>query len=144
AVSFTNKAAAEMADRMIPLVGRERADRLWLSTFHSFGVRSLHEDVRALGYEDRFVIFDQGDGIGLVKELIRREGLADRAMDVAAILSRISLYKNAFLAPDQVREGAHEYDEIARLVYPHYEAELRRMRALDFDDLVVAPVRVLR
>src|SRR5690606_40381859 len=46
--------------------------------------------------------------------------------------------------PEQVKEGAHEYDEVARLVYPHYEAELRRMRALDFDDLVVAPVRVLR
>jgi superfamily I DNA/RNA helicase len=144
AVSFTNKAAAEMAERMIPLVGRERAERLWLSTFHSFGVRFLHEDVKALGYEDRFVIFDQGDGIGLVKDLIRREGLADRSMDTAAILSRISLYKNAFLAPHQVKESAHEYDQVARLVYPHYEADLRRMRALDFDDLVVAPVRVLR
>jgi len=144
AVSFTNKAAAEMADRMIPLVGRERAERLWLSTFHSFGVRFLHEDVRALGYEDRFVIFDQGDGIGLVKEIIRREGLADRAMDASAILSRISLYKNAFLAPSEVKPSGNEYDEVARMVYPHYEAELRRMRALDFDDLVVAPVRILR
>lgn len=143
AVSFTNKAAAEMADRMIPLVGRERAKALQLSTFHSFGVRFLGEEAKALGYEDRFVIMDQGDAMGLIKEIIRREGIADRAIDIPAILSRISLYKNAFMAPEEVPESDLDYDQFARAVYPIYEDELRRMRAFDFDDLVVAPVRIL-
>lgn len=143
AVSFTNKAAAEMADRMIPLVGRERAKALHLSTFHSFGVRFLGEEAKALGYEDRFVIMDQGDAMGLIKEIIRREGIADRAVDIPAILSRISLYKNAFMAPEEVPESDLDYDQFARAVYPIYEAELRRMRGFDFDDLVVAPVRIL-
>ncbi len=144
AVSFTNKAAAEMAERMVPLVGARIAERLWLSTFHSFGVRFLGEENRALGYDGRFVIFDQGDALGLVKDLVKRIHKADRALDTAAVLTRISLWKNAFLAPEEIKPSALEYDEVARQVYPEYEKALRRMHAVDFDDLVVAPVRVLR
>lgn len=144
AVSFTNKAAAEMAERMVPLVGQRIAERLWLSTFHSFGVRFLGEENRALGYDGRFVIFDQGDALGLIKDLVKRIRKPDRALDTSAILTRISLWKNAFLAPDEVRPSALEYDEVAREVYPEYEKALRQMHAVDFDDLVVAPVRVLR
>lgn len=144
AVSFTNKAAAEMAERMVPLVGNRIAERLWLSTFHSFGVRFLGEENRALGYDGRFVIFDQGDALGLVKDLVKRIRKPDRSLDTSAILTRISLWKNAFLAPEEVKPSAHEYDEVAREVYPEYEKSLRQMHAVDFDDLVVAPVRVLR
>jgi len=144
AVSFTNKAAAEMAERMVPLVGPRIADRIWLSTFHSFGVRFLGEENRALGYDGRFVIFDQGDALGLVKEIIKRIRRGDRTLDSAAVLTRISLWKNAFLAPEDVKPSALEYDEVAREVYPEYEKSLRTMHAVDFDDLVVAPVRVLR
>ena len=92
AVSFTNKAAAEMAERMVPLVGNRIADRLWLSTFHSFGVRFLGEENRALGYDGRFVIFDQGDALGLVKEIIKRNRKGDRTLDASAVLTRISLW----------------------------------------------------
>ncbi len=144
AVSFTNKAAAEMAERMHPLVGKAKTGKLWLSTFHSFGVRFLHQENRALGYDGRFVIFDQGDALGLVRELMKREGLMDRNLDVMSILTRISLWKNAFKAPDQVKGSDFEYDAIAAAVYPLYEAELRAMHAVDFDDLVVAPVRILK
>ena len=138
AVSFTNKAAAEMRERMIPLVGRNRADRLWLSTFHSFGVRFLSEETKALGYPSRFVIFDQGDAIGAVREIVRREGLADRSVDLYAVHARISLWKNKGLGPEDVPESDYEYDEIARDVYPYYEAALRSMCAVDFDDLIKA------
>jgi len=143
AVSFTNKAAAEMAERMIPLVGRERAEKLWLSTFHSFGVRFLREESKALGYPGRFVIFDQGDAIGLVREIVRREGIADRKLDLYAVQSRISLWKNRGLEPDDAPTGDFEYDVVAREVYPHYQAALQNMCAVDFDDLVLAPVRIL-
>ncbi len=144
AVSFTNKAAAEMAERMVPLVGKDSAERLWLSTFHSFGVRFLQQENRALGYDGRFVIFDQGDSLGLVRDILGRERLADRSLDVPALLTRISLWKNAFKMPEDVRPSDFEYDAIARQIYPLYQQALADMHAFDFDDLVVAPVRILR
>lgn len=148
AVSFTNKASEEMGERMAALIGRERASKLWLSTFHSFGVRFLGEEGRTILGETgdgrgRFVIFDQADSIGLVREIIKREGLGDRKLDLWSVQARISIWKNKMVAPDQVRESQIEYDELAREVYPHYEAGLRSMRAFDFDDLVVAPARLL-
>ena len=144
AVSFTNKAAAEMRERMAHLVGQDSADRLWLSTFHSFGVRFLREENAALGYDGRFVIFDQGDVMGLLREVLRATQLASRNLDVPSILSRISLWKNAFLAPEQVKASDFEYDAVAKEVYPLYEEQLRAMHAVDFDDLVVLPVRILQ
>ncbi|MDX2089622.1 MAG: 3'-5' exonuclease [Kofleriaceae bacterium] len=149
AVSFTNKAAEEMGERMAKLIGKNRASKLWLSTFHSFGVRFLGEEAKTLlGTMDdgraRFVIFDQSDALGLIREIVKREGLADRKIDLWAVLARISLWKNKMIGPEQVPEPKMEYDEVARDVYPHYDSALRVMRAFDFDDLVLAPVRLLR
>ncbi len=149
AVSFTNKAAEEMAERMAPLVGKERAGKLWLSTFHSFGVRFLGEEARAAlgeseGGRAKFVIFDQADALGLIREIVKREGIADRKMDLWAVLSRISLWKNKMIGPEEAPKNEIEYDVVAREVYGHYESALRSMRAFDFDDLVLAPVRVLQ
>jgi DNA helicase-2/ATP-dependent DNA helicase PcrA len=146
AVSFTNKAADEMRERMIALVGKKRADALVLSTFHSFGVRFVQDEKTALGLGKRFVIFDQGDSMGVVKEVLRhmRDSGAARKLDPMAILARISKWKNEGLLPDAVPESDFEYDDVAREVYPDYVARLRAMRALDFDDLVLFPVRLLR
>jgi DNA helicase-2/ATP-dependent DNA helicase PcrA len=147
AVSFTNKAAEEMRERMQPLVGPQAADKLVLSTFHSFGVRFLQEENRVLGYDGRFVIFDQADALGLVRELMRQsrqvQGEAARKLDAGAILARISLWKNELKAPDEIAESDFEYDAVAREIYPLYESNLRHMHAVDFDDLVVLPVRIL-
>jgi DNA helicase-2/ATP-dependent DNA helicase PcrA len=149
AVSFTNKAAEEMAERMVPLVGSERAGKLWLSTFHGLGIRFLQEEAATvLGDErgrSRFSIFDQGDAVGLVKEIVKREGIGDRKMDLYAVHARISLWKNKGWAPSEVRANRNfEYDLVALETYPHYEAALRSMRAFDFDDLVLVPARTLR
>jgi superfamily I DNA/RNA helicase len=146
AVSFTNKAADEMRERMEALCGRARAKALVLSTFHSFGVRFVNEEKQALGLGKRFVIFDQGDSMGVVKDVLRhmRESGAARKLDPGAILARISKWKNDGLLPEAVPESDFEYDDIARDVYPEYLARLHAMRALDFDDLVLAPVRLLR
>jgi superfamily I DNA/RNA helicase len=146
AVSFTNKAADEMRERMQALCGKARAEALVLSTFHSFGVRFVNEEKAALGLGKRFVIFDQGDSLGVVKDVLRglRESGAARKLDPAAILARISKWKNEGLLPDAVPESDFEYDDIARDVYPEYVARLHAMRALDFDDLVLSPVRLLR
>lgn len=146
AVSFTNKAAREMGERMVPLIGSGRARKLALSTFHSFGVRMLQEERRALGFGERFVIFDQGDSVGLVREILRgmRRSGGARKLDAMAILARISKWKNDLLAPDEVPDSDFEYDAVAKEIYPEYEARLNAMCAVDFDGLVATPVRLLR
>ena len=153
AVSFTNKSAEEMGERMQPLVGKERASKLWLSTFHSFGVRFLSEEAGAAfgaSGKTKFSIFDQADCVGLLREIMKREHLypagkaGDRKLDLWGVHGRISLWKNKSLGPDQIKASDVEYDEVARQAYPHYESALRAMRAFDFDDLVAVPVRVLR
>lgn len=141
AVSFTNKAAGEMAERMVPLVGKRAAAAVRTSTFHRFGLELLREQSGG-----RFVIFDQSDSLGVIKEALRervKSGLA-RKLDPMAVLARISNWKSAMLAPSAVRTSEHEYDAIALDIYPDYEERLAAMRALDFDDLVCKPVRLLR
>jgi superfamily I DNA/RNA helicase len=145
AVSFTNKAAEEMRERMVPLVGEARAEKLGMSTFHSFGVRFLQEESRVLGYDGKFVIFDQADAMGLVRELMRQSGVnqGEKKLDANAILARISLWKNELKKPESIPESDFEYDAVARDIYPRYEQSLRNMHAVDFDDLVGLPVRIL-
>jgi superfamily I DNA/RNA helicase len=145
AVSFTNKAAEEMRERMVPLVGAQAAEKLVLSTFHSFGVRFLQEENKALGYDGKFVIFDQADAMGVVRELMKqdRQGSDARKLDANAVLARISLWKNELKQPEQIPESDFEYDAVARDIYPRYERALRHMHAVDFDDLIGLPVRIL-
>src|ERR1700712_4558262 len=144
AVSFTNKAAEEMRERMVPLVGHKVAEQLEMSTFHSFGVRFLQEENKVLGYDGRFVIFDQADALGLLRQLMREARVSDeRKLDANAVLARISRWKNELKAPEDIAETDFEYDAVARELYPRYEMQLRNMHAVDFDDLVVLPVRIL-
>jgi DNA helicase-2/ATP-dependent DNA helicase PcrA len=153
ALTFTNKAAGEMNERVRGIVrgvapgARRRGshldpDEVTITTFHSFGLGVLSRERAAVG--GSFTIFDQGDALGAVKEILRTID-AGRRLDAAAVLARISSAKNAFLAADELpsREG-DDYDEITRLVFPRYEAALRGFRAFDFDDLVCAAVRLLR
>jgi superfamily I DNA/RNA helicase len=146
AVSFTNKAANEMAERMVPLVGSRKAGSIRMSTFHSFGLALLKEERRAAGLDGRFVIFDQGDSLGTVKEILREgyHGSRARRFDAMAVLARISNWKSAMVSAEGLATSEIEYDEIARTLYPEYESRLRAMRALDFDDLVCRPVHLLR
>ncbi len=143
-VTFTNKAAAEMRERMAPLVGKQAADKIWLSTFHAFGLRFLSEERHVFGEGGRFVIFDQGDAMGLVRDIVRRHRIGERGLDITAILSRISLWKNRFVMPPPEAVGDFEYDIFAAQVMPIYQEALRDMRAVDFDDLVVRPAQILR
>lgn len=142
AVSFTNKAAAEMAERTVPLVGGKKASRVRMSTFHRFGLAFLREEAAAAGIAGRFVIYDQGDSSGLVKEILREQ--AQRKVDVTAVLARISNWKSELLPPRDVPDRDDEYHLLAAGVYPEYEARLAAMCALDFDDLVCRPVLLLR
>ncbi|MDB4967979.1 MAG: UvrD/REP helicase [Myxococcales bacterium] len=147
AVSFTNKAADEMRQRVDKLAGK-RARGCTLSTFHALGLSILKQEKAALGLPTGFTIYDASDQLGTVKEILRRlyQSDDDRRYDAKAILFRISRAKNAFIAPDayaeQFDEDDHEYDVTAAEVYPEYEAALKSFHALDFDDLICEVVRL--
>ncbi len=148
AVTFTNKAAAEMRERVTSLVGPRVAKDLHVSTFHRFGLEVLGAETRALGLRGTsFAIFDQADSTGVVREILR-EIKAGKSFDVGAILARVSNAKNAFLTPEEWEDaqrkgrGLDDYDEIAMLVYPRYQAALRAFQAFDFDDLICEVVRL--
>ncbi|HWB79135.1 MAG TPA: UvrD-helicase domain-containing protein [Nannocystaceae bacterium] len=141
AVTFTNKAAGEMRERLAKMVGRKIAGELVLGTFHSIGARLIREDPETYGLDSgRFSILDQGDVLGIVRGLLREHGhhgADDRRFDIGGVTQRISLWKNAFLHGKALeREVVDEYDVVAASVYEHYEDRLRSLGAVDFDDLV--------
>jgi superfamily I DNA/RNA helicase len=137
ALTFTNKAAGEMAER-VPRAAREAT----ISTFHAFGLRALTHERAAIG--GTFTVFDQGDAIGVVKDCLRRTD-AGKRLDANAILARISLMKGVRDggAAKPIEQDQDVYDEMAREIFPRYQAALRAFRAFDFDDLVGEVVRLL-
>jgi DNA helicase-2/ATP-dependent DNA helicase PcrA len=146
AVTFTNKAAEEMRERIAALLkDRQTASELTIGTFHALGLSILKIERKALGLPRGFAIYDQSDQLGAVREAMRSIHDGDRRYDAKAILTRISLAKNAFIGPDEFEGNpADDYDEITRHVYPKYQEALRACAAFDFDDLIVEPVRLWR
>ena len=144
AVTFTNKAAEEMRERVASLVNnRAIARQLTIGTFHALGLQILRTERKALGLPRGFVIYDQSDQLGALREAMRAVRDGDRRYDVKAILTRISLAKNAFVAAeDYSGNPADDYDEMTAQVYPKYQEMLRACAAFDFDDLIVEPVRL--
>jgi ATP-dependent DNA helicase Rep len=150
AMTFTNKAAGEMHERVCKIVGAKIARELKVCTFHRFGLDVLGAETRALGLRGTsFAIFDQADCAGVVREILR-EVRTGRTYDVQGILARISYAKNAFIEPEEWEnaemggKGADPYDEIAMLVYPRYISALKALQAFDFDDLICEVVRLWR
>ncbi|MFL5274523.1 MAG: ATP-dependent helicase, partial [Anaeromyxobacteraceae bacterium] len=144
AVTFTNKAATEMKDRVVALAGPPGKD-VFVSTFHSFGLWLVQQEHEAAGLPKRFAICDAGDQLALVKRCMREVKVDDRAFDAPRVLSMISAAKNALAKRIHVRpEGqGDDYDLVAAEVYPRYQAALRAQRAVDFDDLIALPVELL-
>jgi DNA helicase-2/ATP-dependent DNA helicase PcrA len=143
AVTFTNKASEEMAERLAAMVGEHQAREVWMSTFHALGAEIVRQEARHVAGGDKFVIYDAADAVGVVKEILRDLKLMDRRLDASAILARISHAKNALVTPDELPEES-EYDELAARVFPRYVAALKRLNALDFDDLILVPLRLLQ
>ncbi|HWR34961.1 MAG TPA: UvrD-helicase domain-containing protein [Clostridia bacterium] len=150
AVTFTNKAAAEMAERVEKLVGGRTLAKPAISTFHSFCVRVLRRDIQALqvngkGFTKDFVIYDESDQQMVVKAALRRLGIDDKQLKPQAVLSRISWAKNHMLDPEDVylHSGDPKTEKIAQ-IYKLYKQELAKANALDFDDLLLETVRLLK
>jgi DNA helicase II / ATP-dependent DNA helicase PcrA len=150
AVTFTNKAAKEMSERVERLMDHRSLARPLLATFHSFCVRVLRRDIEALRIGDKgrtkdFVIYDETEQQSLIKQLMRRLGLDDKQLTPRIVLSRISWAKNHMLAPQEIylQSSDPKSERIAHL-YDLYNKELERANALDFDDLLLEAVRLLR
>ena len=151
AVTFTNKAASEMAGRVESLVGTRSVTKPLISTFHSFCVRLLRRDIETLqingkGYGKDFVIYDEADQQNVVKAAMKRLGIDDKQqLTPRNVLGRISWAKNHMLDPQQVYlESTEPNTERVAQIYEVYRQELAKSNALDFDDLLLYAVRVLK
>jgi DNA helicase-2/ATP-dependent DNA helicase PcrA len=157
AMTFTNKAAAEMGERVEKLVGGLSIAKPVISTFHSFCVRVLRRDIEALqmasatpgqppiGHTKKFVIYDESDQQSLVKGIMKRLGVDDKQLTPRTVLSRISWAKNHMLDPQELylQSADPKHEKIAHL-FEEYRKELRKANALDFDDLLLEATRLLK
>jgi DNA helicase-2/ATP-dependent DNA helicase PcrA len=157
AMTFTNKAAAEMGERVEKLVDGLSIAKPVISTFHSFCVRMLRRDIEALripsptpgqppfGHTKNFVIYDEGDQLSVVKSVMKRLGVDDKQLTPRTVQARISWAKNHMLGPQEMylQSADPKTERIAHL-YEEYGKELRKANALDFDDLLLEAVRLLK
>ncbi len=141
AITFTNKAAKEMQERIGKILAKPLADQLQISTFHSLGVRILREEAKALGYKPRFSIFDSADCAGIISEAAKT---VDKAT-LRILQSIISNWKNALVTPEAALGLARdEHESLAAHAFLTYEATLKAYQAVDFDDLIGLPVYLFR
>src|SRR5437763_16549617 len=157
AMTFTNKAAAEMGERVEKLVGGLSIAKPVISTFHSFCVRMLRRDIEAMripstvpgqpaiGHTKNFVIYDESDQQSVVESLMKRLGLDDKELTPRTVLGRISWAKNHMLDPQELYlQSADPKTERVAHLYEEYRKELRKANALDFDDLLLEATRLLK
>ncbi len=143
ALTFTNKAANEMKDRITRLVGAKSAS-LWMGTFHSLFARLLRVECEALGFGRNFSIYDSQDSLSLIKRIMNGSGIPLLSFNPAAIRSRISGAKNQLVSPGEFARAASDiFEEKASLVYERYQVSLKRNNAMDFDDLLLHPIALL-
>ena len=150
ALTFTNKAAREMKERIGRLVGQERAQRLQMGTFHSVFARILRTEAERIGFGANFTIYDQSDSRSLVKSIIKEMELDDKTYKPAAVADRISMAKNHLLQPQQYATSSWAADDaqhkrpMVSHIYNRYAERCRQANAMDFDDLLVQTFVLLR
>ena len=144
AITFTNKAAQEMKDRIYKMVG-SKAKESQISTFHSFGVKLIRDNATLLGYDSNFVIMDSDDSLSVVKKILKDMNLDPKKFNAKGIKNRISSCKNVMQTPDDFSKYAvSEIDNIFLDVYKKYEDYIYKNDAVDFDDLLILPIKLFR
>jgi DNA helicase-2/ATP-dependent DNA helicase PcrA len=143
AITFTNRAAAEMRDRLERLLG-DTSRRSWILTFHSASGRILRREAERLGFRSNFTIYDQADQVRLVKQILESEGYDPKRFVPRGIHAQISNAKNQLVGPDEYRSRVSSfYDQTVADVYERYQKRLHASNAVDFDDMLYLTVQVL-
>lgn len=142
AITFTNKAAKEMKERVISILG-PIAYKIQISTFHAFGLQLIKENYDALGYQSNFTILDSEDALTIIKKIVKELGYDPKEYNPKAIHNKISGAKNELLcAKDYERYAATTYEEVVVKVYERYEKKLKANNSFDFDDLLMKPIEL--
>ena len=144
AITFTNKAAAEMKSRVIKLIGGN-ASNMQISTFHSFGLRLIRENYKYLNLDNNFAIFDTEDSLTAIKRVLKRLDIDSNKYTPKSFRNKISGLKNDLIAPsDYHRYARDDFDKLCIDVYSEYEKELMNNNAVDFDDLLLLPIKLFK
>ena len=144
AITFTNKAAMEMKGRIYKLIGYTARD-MQISTFHSFGLRIVKENYEYLGYSKNFVVIDSDDSLTVVKKILKDKNIDPNKFNPRAIRSKISTLKNELKTPDiYKREVSDVFEEVVLDVYLKYQSVLQENNSLDFDDLLILPIKLFK
>ncbi|UOQ48967.1 DNA helicase PcrA [Gracilibacillus caseinilyticus] len=144
AITFTNKAAREMKDRISGLVGPGGQD-MWVSTFHSMCVRILRRDIDRIGYSRNFSILDSGDQLTVIKNIVKDKNIDAKKFEPRALLGTISSAKNELITPEKLAENVNNfYDRQVSEVFTEYQKRLRKNQALDFDDLIMQTIHLFQ
>ena len=144
AITFTNKAAKEMKDRLYKMLGSVVYD-LQVSTFHSFGLKLLKENYQVLGYDKNFVIMDSDDSLTVVKKIIKDLNYDTKIYNPKAIRNKISSCKNEMTSPEMYeRYAISDYEKVIKEVYEKYNKKLKSNNSVDFDDLLLLPIELFK
>ncbi|WP_407692014.1 DNA helicase PcrA [Radiobacillus deserti] len=142
AITFTNKAAREMKDRVYKLVGPEGSD-IWVSTFHSMCVRILRRDIDRIGINSNFSILDGSDQLSVVKQVQKELNIDPKKFEPRAMLGAISSAKNELITPEEYSKDVNDYfDQQVARVYESYQKKLLKNQSLDFDDLIMRTIQL--
>ncbi|KMY48395.1 DNA helicase PcrA [Peribacillus loiseleuriae] len=144
AITFTNKAAREMKERIRGILGGA-SDEIWISTFHSMCVRILRRDIDRIGYNRNFSILDTTDQQSVIKQILKDKNLDPKKYDYRALLGTISSAKNELVTPEEYQKTAGDfYTNVAAEVYTEYQKRLRKNQACDFDDLIMLTITLFQ
>jgi len=144
AITFTNKAAREMKDRVQAILGGAAED-IWISTFHSMCVRILRRDIDRMGFNRNFSILDTTDQLSVIKNILKEKNIDPKKFDPRTILGTISSAKNELQTPEEYEKTAGGmYEQIVSDVYKLYQKRLRKNQALDFDDLIMTTIQLFQ
>lgn len=147
AITFTNKAAREMRERIDGILGTGTTESMWVSTFHSMCVRILRRNIDRIGYSKSFSILDSSDQLTVIKNILKQDNIDPKKYDPRAILNTISSAKNDCITVDgfEANMNPHNpFEKIAAQVYKGYQKRLKQNQSLDFDDLIMLTIRLFK